>query len=457
MFEQWSPSRYETLLYNNCGSVDQRALLSGTARSLRISHADRTAGESEVISTATGVVAPLTYLYTWWLLHTAVRRGIRRIYFMARDGQIFMKVAQVLVKNWNLNIEVRYIYCSRESLLLPSFESMGSFELNWVTWGYLSSITVSEISRRLGLSTEELLPFLVSVELDKYRNQPDLPVAKEDMDALHNMLGAALLTETIVERTRPLFDLTLAYLAQEGLFDGVPYALADTGWRGSSQYAVSALMRKGKVRPNDGIAGFYVGLNCDAHRFDNDTLEAFLFDWRSGSRDYTLYNFICFEMLFAADHARTRSYHEEQGSIVAVLAEAPADDYLERVRIHHGAAVEFADRVSSGVSFDSYDESGSETALRLSRRFICTPSRMEAAVYGDWPIASEMCEGDYQRMAPPMGGMQFIRCALGFERVKGYWPQASLVRTSRTLLCLAYNLFLKSGALDWYRRFLLRY
>ena len=237
----------------------------------------------------------------------------------------------------------------------------------------------------------------------------------------------------------------------------MPYGLADTGWRGSSQYAISALMRKGKVRPDGGITGFYVGLNCDAHRFDNDTLEAFLFDWRSGPRDYTLYNFICFEMLFAADHARTRSYRVEEGSIVPVLAEAPADDHLELIRIHHDCAVDFADRVSRGVGFESNDDSGSAIGRRLSRSFICFPSPQEAAVYGDWPIASEMCEGDFQRMAPPMGGMQFVRCALGLEKVRGYWPQASLVRNSRKLMCHAYNLFLRTGALNWYRRFLLRY
>lgn len=457
MFEEWSPSRYEKLLDGVDASGGQGSLLSGIARSLRISHTERTARETEVISTASGLVAPLAYLYTSWLLHAAVKRGIRRIYFLARDGQIFMKVARELVKNWNLNIEVRYLYCSRESLLLPSFERMGDFERNWVSWGYLSSITVSEISRRLGLTLDEFLPFLSSGGLEAYRADPNRPVAKDDLPILYKVLDDALLAEFVTKKSRHIFELTLSYLEQEGLFDGVPHALADTGWRGSSQYAVSALMHKGGLRPQSGLTGFYLGLNCDAHRFANDTLEAFLFDWRTCSRDDTLYCFICFEMLFAADHARTRCYSQEQGVIVPVLAEAPAEDQLALVRIHHDYAVAFAARASRSIGFGVFDEELICVARRLSRAFICSPRPIEAEVYGEWPIASEMCEGDFQRMAPPMGGMQFVRCALGLEKVKGYWPQASLVRSSCHLFCRAYNFLLRSGALDWYRRFLLRY
>lgn len=456
MFEDWSPSRYEKLLDSSRASAGQGSLLSGIARSLRISHTRRTPREAEVVRTATGLVAPLAYLYTSWLIHAAVKRGIRRIYFLARDGQIFMKVARELVQNWNLDVEVRYLYCSRESLLLPSFERMGDFERNWISWGYLSSITVTEISRRLGLTLDEFRPFL-GAALEAYRADPELPVDKRDLPALHKALDDARLAETVTKKTRPLFETTLSYLKQEGFFDGTPYALADTGWRGSSQYAISALMQKGKVRPAEGVTGFYLGLNCDAHLFGNDTLQAFLFDWRSCSRDYTLYNFICFEMLFGADHARTRGYRREPGGIVPVLAEASSDQHVRLVRTHHDHAVSFADRASRSQGFGVFDDDLTCVARRLSRAFICSPGPVEADVYGEWQIASEMCEGDFQSIAPPMGGLQFIRCALGVERVKGYWPQASLARSSCHLLRHAYNLFLRSGALDWYRRFLLRY
>jgi len=60
-------------------------------------------------------------------------------------------------------------------------------------------------------------------------------------------------------------------------------------------------------------------------------------------------------------------------------------------------------------------------------------------------------------MSPPMGFVQFIRCAMGLDKIKGFWPQASLVRGNQHLLNGVYNVFLDIGVLDWYRRFLLRY
>lgn len=457
MFDNWAPSRYEKILYE-CGSSEgQRALLAGISRAMRLSYINREVNESEVVGTASALVAPLVYFYTWWLLRSALQRGVQRIYFMARDGQIFMRAAQVLVRNWNLDIEVRYLYCSRESLLLPSFERVGAFELNWITWGYLNTITLAEISRRLGLTPEEFRPFLKDGHLNRYITHPEKAVAREDLPDFQRMLQDESLAETVRQKTRPLFDLTLSYFDQEGLLDGVPFALADTGWRGSSQYAVSALMHKGKVRPVGGIDGYYFGLNNDAHQYGNDTLYAFLFDWRHFPRDYRLYYFICFEMLFSADHGRTLGYRSKLDTIAPILGSNPAGVLKNLVGIHHNYAVEYARRASGTMSFESFDEASVDTAKRLARLFICSPSESEAHIYGDWPMGSEIGEGDFQIMAPPMGLGQFIRCALGRERVKGFWPQASLIRGSQALLCSAYNSFLDLGILDWYRRLLLRY
>ncbi|HEY6873451.1 MAG TPA: hypothetical protein VI298_12065 [Geobacteraceae bacterium] len=457
MFDNWAPTRYERMLYEGGGSEEQRALLAGISRAIRMSHATRDARDMEVAGTATGLVAPLVFFYTWWMIRSAMASGIRRIYFMARDGQIFMRAAQVLVRSWNLDIEVCYLYCSRESLLLPSFERMEDFELNWITWGYLSTITAAEISRRLGLTPEELRPFLEAGGLNRYASHPGRPIAREDMPVLQGVLREETLADAVRAKARPLFDLTIAYLDQEGLCDGMPFALADTGWRGSSQYAVSALMHKGKIRPAGGISGYYVGLNCDVHQYGNDMLQAFLFDWRHTPRDYRLYYFICFEMLFSADHGRTLGYRQERNVIVPILGNAPDDVIRNLVGIHHDYVEEYVRRASGAMGFDSFDEALADVARRLSRSFICSPSKWEAAIYGDWPIASEIGEGDFQSMAPPMGLGQFVRCALGKERVRGFWPQASLIRNSQGLACRAYNLFLDLGALDWYRRFLLRY
>jgi hypothetical protein len=89
--------------------------------------------------------------------------------------------------------------------------------------------------------------------------------------------------------------------------------------------------------------------------------------------------------------------------------------------------------------------------------FICKPSSDIAETYGDWPMASEIREADIQQVAPPMSFAQFLRNAFGHEKVKGYWPQASLRRGGLHTILETYNLFVGAGLLEWYRRLVLRY
>jgi len=377
---------------------------------------------------------------------------------MARDGQIFMKVALELIARWSLDIEVRYLYCSRESLLLPSYQKTGDFELHWITWGYASTISIAEICRRLGITAEELHPFLVDSGLAKYLSDSERPVERGDMQNIYDLLRDDGFEKLLREKSEPLFRVTLSYLEQELFFDGVPSVVADTGWRGSSQYALSALIDKGGKRPGTGMKGYYLGLNREVHLFDNDTMHSFLFDWRTTPRDYQLYYFICFEMLLSANHGRTLGYQNQNGgAIIPVLGPTPGHHVNNIVEIHHLKTVEYARKAADNIPFEAFDDSLSEVARMLARAFINTPTTKEAELYGEWPIASEMGEADFQPISPPMSFGQFVRCAAGIDKIRGFWPQASLVRGKQRFLCWAYNRFLALGILDWYRSLLLRY
>lgn len=457
MFEEFHPTKYERLIFNSGIDPLQASVLSATARSLRITHISPDDEQSVVNETASGFVAPFVFLYVWWVLCEAKKKGLKRLYFLARDGQIFYKVADLLVKEWSLNVDVRYLYCSRESLLLPSFEQGGAFERNWLTWGYLNSITLNEFCERLRINVFDLHSIQAFRNLSAYFDDPTQIIGREDMPAFLCAIATHEFSEFVREKIRPLTDLTLSYLVQEGIDGEEPFAVVDTGWRGSSQYAISALMKKGGIRPVDGIKGYYVGLNFDVFKYGNDQLHSFLFDWRKERRDYRLYNFICFEMLFSADHGRTTNYIYEKLRVIPVVNDVVNNKYKKIIDIHHYLSVEFARRSSKVLQFSQFDSRYVSACRQLARKFISTPSFGESDLYGEWPNASEIREGDYQPIAPAMTLRSFLRCALGQDKIKGFWPQASLSRGGLNSAMLLYNLFLDTGLLDWYRRVFLRY
>lgn len=60
--------------------------------------------------------------YVFWLIDESIRQGIERLYFIARDGYMIKKIADLIIRERKLRIETKYIYGSRKVWRLPSLE-----------------------------------------------------------------------------------------------------------------------------------------------------------------------------------------------------------------------------------------------------------------------------------------------------------------------------------------------
>ena len=103
--------------------------LAGISRVTRLSvpedASDVLAGS---VAIASSVVAPLLVGFVSWVLQDAKAQGLERLYFVARDGQVLHKIAQALKPE----LEVRYLYGSRQAWYIPSAFSVSRAELEFV-------------------------------------------------------------------------------------------------------------------------------------------------------------------------------------------------------------------------------------------------------------------------------------------------------------------------------------
>lgn len=456
MLSQWKPNRFEQILYRGPLVSDQSSILAGVSRSLRISAFKEDARERVVKDISASLVGPLTFLFVWWVLDQAKKQGIRRLYFLARDGQLFFKVAEILVKEWKLDIELRYLYCSRESLLLPSFKKVGPFERYWITWDHLVPITPVEFCRRLGLTLLDLTEPLKAAGLSGYLDNPDHPISLHDKSRFETLLDRADVLSALQEKVSDRFRLTVGYLLQEGLGSDILSAVVDTGWRASSHYAISNILNSSNIDQSHGLLGFYIGINRNAFCRSTDVLNAFLFDWRTERQDHRLNCFLCFEMLFSADHGRTVGYRLDGTHFSPVVNNSVNESFSWAVAMHHRIAVQYAERASSVLLFGAFSNESAEVCRRLARAFICNPTLDEATVYGNWPIAGEIMERDIRIIAPEMDLQAALHCALGLKKIPGFWPQASLLRGKQRFAILTYNALLSLGLFDQYRQLIVR-
>jgi FMN phosphatase YigB (HAD superfamily) len=89
--------------------------LAGASRLARL-EAVQHGVEPMIASVAAGVAAPLMFGFASWLLRSARAAGLRRLYFLARDGQVLRDIACGVQPALGTEIDCRYLYVSRRAL-----------------------------------------------------------------------------------------------------------------------------------------------------------------------------------------------------------------------------------------------------------------------------------------------------------------------------------------------------
>lgn len=450
-----SQTRYEKIiLAENSLPRELASVLAGASRASRLARCSTTSHERIVAEVSAGFLAPLVFFYAAWVLRQARSKGITRLYFLARDAYLVMKAAEVLSERWGIDIELRYLYSSREAWLLPSLVEIDEFACSWITWGYLSSISLDEIERRLQLPSGALCHRLEATP--EFANTgPSTSLTGQQLEIVKALLVSRDAYDEIRRRSDTLLENVSGYLAGQGVFDGTSYALVDTGWKATSQYGFQLILDKLGI--NSGVTAYYLGLNRKYHLHTGDSACSFLFDWNRTGIDYRLYNFLCFELLLSAKDGRTIGYGDSSKDYAPILLDNPAPENMWAIDIHHDCVASYLDYVSRVLSPDDLIDDGARLCRRLASEFISRPGRDEASVYGNLRIAGEMSERDLQCLAPSMDYRELFRIALKKSKIRGFWPQGSMARSGMHGALSLYGLFLDSRLLDWYRRTILKY
>jgi predicted HAD superfamily hydrolase len=204
------------------------------------------------------MTGPLLFAFVAWTLRETVRRGIRKLFFFARDGEILMKIVAELQPVAAPTVECRYLYVSRKSLHLPAVTEFGESQREWM------------FDKAVGSSLKTFLARL-DIGVDEYRDL--LPAG----DALGKIDATAMLTESLVNDIERSLDIEavgrlvleraavrrkecLAYLTQEGLLEPGPIGVVDIGWRGRLQRSICTILSTQDEQYSNRLHGFYFDL-----------------------------------------------------------------------------------------------------------------------------------------------------------------------------------------------------
>ncbi|MBF0494753.1 MAG: hypothetical protein HQL28_06450 [Candidatus Omnitrophica bacterium] len=434
-----------------------RSCLSGSARSVRLSRSYEDTHKRIVWATGSDIVGPLIFLYVAWVLEEARKRDIKRVYFLARDGEVMLKTAKLINEYWRHDIELKYLYGSRGAWLPLALGEIGDFEFHWMTWGYLSTVSLEELCARLFIKYPILEKYF-----DKYgltANGSGRNLSLSEVRLLRNCLQDKEVQDIISDNADARRRDALAYFEQEGLFQETPYAVVDTGWGASSQYALSGILDKAGKYPGRGVTGFYMGASEAKQIYKNDKVISFLFDWTKEPRDYRLSNYLFYEIFTAARHGRTIGYDGSGGEVVPVLDNTSNEMALAwGLNVQEESVLAYSTVFSGHLTPEVIDFKAARTILRkLLCMFMESPGREEADVYGKYAIGGEITERDFNSFAPAISHAEFWKIALGKERFKGFWPTGTLVRSNMPVIKFMWDIVQRFNLLYYLRKYIFKY
>lgn len=380
------------------------------------------------------IFAPVICDFVGWVLRSAQEKGIKRVYFLARDGWIMYHTAVIIAEKHNIDIELKYLYCSRMSLRNAALNDLGEEAYRYLLEGGFA-LTPRVILGRLGLDQDERQDIYKDIA---YSGDEETEMGKAAASEFCGRLKSSRLYRQYVSVVSARCRKTaLSYLQQEGLLSDVPYAIADSGWTGSMQKMFRILTGKKQT-------GYYFGLYAKPDPADGE-FNAYLFDKTTSPFTVSRFNNHLFEALCAAPHGMTVGYRIQEDSTVPLLKEEKSlnnDSLLlhtQEAELYRFASEEYIlpDDIK-GI------KERQKIAFGLLDRLMFLPERNVAEKYGglkfsddpaelyDFPLAAPLSETKRLYLLPRLKEKLFRKGKL--ERPV-YWGYATAVLSGKGSFC----------------------
>lgn len=345
-------------------------------------------------------ITPLLISYVAWVLEQAHEAGIKRLYFVARDGEVMHKIASRL-QGSNQSIELRYLYGSRRAWLMPSIIRTSS------TWKKLiatpgQSNARSDVLARIGLSPEEQSQIRSTLGLDEktWHAPLDKDEAYAFMEAMLQDGTCAGLIFKVADEAR---KVALRYFEQEGLLEEVPWALVDAGWSLNCQAALKRILSAVKGAEFS-PSGYYLALSRD-HLGPGEAGTAWSYIQAPGSL-FSRRRVIIEHCFTPSTHATTKSYELRDGRAVPKFGtELRGEQELAYAARLHRIAERSAALLADQPALRERLLSSRDAIIRNAERFISRPTRAAAEQMSSFgTIADLRHEKGYERpLCEPMG------------------------------------------------------
>lgn len=384
-------NRYETILTDaiwDTGGLS--GVFAGASKTTRLNQFEKDPHKKSLNAISANVVGPVLTAFCLWLLLKVKENNLKRLYFVARDGQILSKITQRLVAKLNIDCEIRYICGSRRAWHVPA-ASYADADLSWLK-DDTHFISVRTFFSRAGIAPESITGALEALKISPDQWDRNL-TTQERYKLCENAAAPGEILDCIKKNSQKEKSLCLDYLVQEGLFDNTRWGIVDIGWKGRLLDSLSLLLESKSVQAS---AEFFFGLHEES--IEKDNREAYLFSGRKkrflGEKVRGIEQLM--EVFCSADHGMTIGY-VRKGEKIAPIYQIEKNENAIRWGLEEtqAAVCEFVDQ----LYFPPFDNSSLFADMRfltgeLIKAFWLKPAYAEVHAWGNF-MYEEGQGGDY--------------------------------------------------------------
>lgn len=365
--------------------------------------------KSEKYEFGCSLSGPILYNYINFVTNQALSRKIKTLYFVARDGYILKQIADIIIKNKNLDIKTKYIYGSRLAWRIPDENNIVDY-LKYTFDEYQDRSTLKFLAKRLDIDVNILKKH------SKIKNEFKILKRKILSSILKSLLYDEKSVQLLIKKNKNKKELLAKYLKQELNLNEDKIAFVDVNGSGRTQDIIAKMINK-----------FY----------DGEILSFYMFNEASAdnSNPYNKISYIStieyhhyFIELFCRNlDGQTLGYTEKHGKITSVLEEINNkkikdwgyEEYLKGVTDYAELATDFEIKNKlSLLSYSLYKKYFDYITLRLDKNL--------ADIIGSIPFDEVGCEKEQREAAKKYNIIDIIRymiignkdCSLMWIKVK---------------------------------------
>ena len=365
-------------------------------------------------------MAPMFYGFVHDSLIRAANEGIKRLYFLARDGYLLKIIAEEIVECFDYDIEIRYLYTSRQSTYFASIFYLTARSFHWIFQEMDNVITFNVVAKRLHAEPDVLIGYLdEDLRKDLITNGLHNRLTKQLVSRLQSELINNIALKSKIESEAKAYRTTaIKYFEQEGLLLDERIGFIDIGWKGTLQDAIFRILKSKK--PTFKLTSFYLGVTYfSANTYaENRKVPTYMFPSTRARKGPIL------ELLLQCDHGTTLFYQEEQSGEVKPVLKAPSR-HLERWGLDHykKGIRQFSRTLSQSLATYPDLEITYAAIIPILVEILEDATPEVAATLGDLYYSGNIEESNTRMFAPPFSISQALMFMLSSERRRRSYTQ----------------------------------